>query len=142
MISKIICVALLIYAGLGLALSDRGVRHSHCFRFAPIFEHFQSPWKIFPILPFSDKINFSFYPPKFLTTFLVIHSKCVTSLCFYTYITRTAAGEARVYTLMILVPGSLSAVYPFISLLYIGYSLKLITKYNIIRVLHVFTRSS
>src|SRR6218665_1248418 len=43
--------------------------------FLPYFrKSFETPWKIFPILPFS-KHFLDFHPPKFLMTFLVIDYK-------------------------------------------------------------------
>ena len=48
-----------------------------CFGFLPYFRKTsQTPWKIFPILPFPEKF-LDFHPPKFLmTVFLVIDYKC------------------------------------------------------------------
>jgi len=72
-----VCKSVCTYVCTGASIAPEAMLHFHPISDFPLFPKKISDWtprKIFPILPFPRKFS-DFHPPKFLTTFLVIHHK-------------------------------------------------------------------
>src|SRR6218665_265660 len=92
---------------------------SEAFGFSPDFRNIsQTPWKIFPILPFPEKF-LDFHPPKFLMTFFLFFSHRIQILnspyfpCFTIFppISRKLLFSPYFYKFAPLFSGNLRAFY-------------------------------